>query len=140
MTPNPELPLLRNCAVCWPVAVGVASLWGVDHAVAAGISGAVVVLNLWLLSVLSGKLVEGIAREDQRTALWMAALFAKFALFAGLLVFVGRSFPLLGVAFGFLPLMLGTLVTGIEIAVREPPDFDTMGDGPADPAVPSDEA
>ncbi|MEM6925289.1 MAG: hypothetical protein AAF602_00055 [Myxococcota bacterium] len=135
-----ELPLLRNCAISWPIAVGVALLWGIDHAVAAGISGAVVVANLWLLSVLSSKLVEGIAREDPRTALWMAALFAKFALFAGLLLLVGRSFPLLGVAFGFLPLLLGTLLTGIEIAVKEPADFDTAGEGSVEPAPPTDEA
>ncbi len=135
-----ELPLLRNCAVSWPVAVGVAAFWSPAHAIATGISGGLVIANLWLLSVLSSKLVEGIAREDARTALWMAALFAKFALFAGLLALVGRSFPLLGVAFGFLPLLLGTLLTGIEIALKEPADFDTTGDGPADPVVPSDEA
>jgi len=132
MTPSPEQQLLRNCAVSWPVAVGVAALWSWPHAIAAGISGAIVVANLWTLSVLSGKLVEGIAREDQSTALWTAALFAKFALFAGLLVLVGRSLPLLGVALGFLPLMLGTLLTGIEIALREPPDFDATGEAPSD--------
>lgn len=141
MSPKPEQLLLRNCALSWPVAVGVAALWSTPHAIAAGLSGAAVLLNLWLLSVLSGKLVEGIAREDSSTGLWMAALFAKFILFAGLLAAVGRFFPLLGVALGFLPLTLGILVTGIEIAVRQPPDFDTTGDGPpVDPAVPSDEA
>lgn len=139
MNSTPELPLLRNCALSWPVAVGVAAGWGSQHALAAGICGGLVIGNLWLLSVLGSKLVEAIAKEDSSAALWMAALLAKFLLFAGLLALAGRTLPPLGLALGFVPLLLGTLLTGIELAVRQPADFETTGGGPAG-AAPTDEA
>lgn len=131
MNPTPDRILLRNVALSWPLAVGASALlWGGAHAAGAAITGALVVGNLWVLRLLSSKFVEGVARESAATSLWGLALLAKFAVFAGLLLWVGDSVPVLGLAVGFAPLVLGALFTGIEIAIREPADF----------TVPSDEA
>ncbi|MEN0064172.1 MAG: hypothetical protein AAGA48_18625 [Myxococcota bacterium] len=133
MTPKPEQLVLRNCALCWPAGVAVASFWGMSYAIAAGVGGALVIGNLWLLSRLSGKLVEGFANEDASIGLWIAVLLVKFIVFLGLFLAVGASLPLFGLALGFVPLMLGILATGIELALREPPDFDAVGGGVTGP-------
>ena len=116
MTTNP--PILRNCALALPVAIGVAALWGADHALAAAASGLLVLANLWVLTVLGPRFVTALAREEI-SALWAAALLAKFILLAGLLIGLVKVLPPLGLAFGFIPLLIGTLATALQLAQEE---------------------
>jgi hypothetical protein len=107
-----------------------AALLGVDHAVAAGVAGALVLLNLWVLSVLGPRVVRSLARGEPPT-LWVAAIGAKFVLFVGAFVLLLKALPPLGIALGFVPLLAGTLITGIWLAAQdedspeaEPGDWD----------------
>lgn len=116
MTTNP--PILRNCALALPVAIGLGALWGADHALAAAASGLLVLANLWVLTILGPRLVTSIAREEL-SALWAAALVAKFLLLAGGLLALLKVLPPLGLAFGFVPLLVGTLITALQLAKHE---------------------
>jgi hypothetical protein len=118
-TTNP--PILRNSALALPAAVALAALWGGDHAVAAAISGLLTLANLWVLTVVGPRLVTAIAREEL-SALWAAALVAKFILLTGALIGLLRILPPLGLALGFVPLVLGTLVTALQLAALEQDD------------------
>ena len=111
-------PILRNAALAMPVAVGIAALWGPDHALAATVSGLLVLANLWVLSILGPRLVTAVAREEL-SGLWAAALAAKFLLLAAALVGLVKVLPPLGIALGFVPLLAGTLITAIQLAQQE---------------------
>ena len=113
MTTNP--PILKNSALVLPFAVAVGALWGIDFAIAAAASGLLALANLWVLSVLGPRLVTAIAREEF-SALWVAALVAKFILLAALLVGMVQFLPPLGIALGFVPLLVGTLITAVQLA------------------------
>lgn len=111
-------PILRNCAFASPLAILVAIPLGMDHVVAAAISTSLVLANLWALSILGPRLVQSVAKETF-AGLWLAALGAKFILIAAILVGLVQVLPPLGVALGFVPLMVGTLVTGLQLAQLE---------------------
>lgn len=98
-----------------PLGVVCGAFDGVEGAVAAFVSSAVVIANLWVLSVLGPRLVTSLAREES-PMLWAAALAAKFALLIGVFLGMLRVFPPMGVAMGFVPLLVGTLATGIQLA------------------------
>src|SRR5262245_4678605 len=117
MTNNP--PILRNSLLALPVAPLVGLTSSVTDAVAALLSGLMVVGNLWVLSVLAPRLIRSIARGES-PALWMAALLAKFALLVLLWGALLRNLPALGLVMGFLPMLVGTLVTGLQYAIRPP--------------------
>ncbi|MBX2799383.1 MAG: hypothetical protein KTR31_17035 [Myxococcales bacterium] len=111
-------PIFRNSILTWPVGVAIGAAIGTDYALAAGVSGALCVANIWVLSVLGPRLVSSVAKEEF-AGMWLAALGAKFVILAGLLLALVRIFPPLGVGLGFVPLLLGTLITGIGLAQEE---------------------
>ena len=110
--------LLRNAALCVPVSVGLGVLWSWDHAVAALISCLVVVVNLWVLSILGPRVVMSLSKQQNPT-FWMALLGLKFIVLACVLIVLVRGYPPVGVALGFVPLVLGGLITGIELGLEE---------------------
>lgn len=116
MTNDP--PILRNSLIATPITVGLASSFGVDHAVAAGVSSALVLVNFWVLSVLGPPIVRALARGES-PALWVAALLAKFALFFGAYYLLFQILPPFGLGLGFVSLLIGTLLTGIQLARQD---------------------
>jgi hypothetical protein len=116
MTTDP--PILRNSALATPFALAVGALFGWDHVLAAAVSSAVLVGNLWVLSILGPPLVRSLARGTQ-PALWVAALLAKFVLLFGVYALLFQFLPPLGLGLGVVTLMMGTLLTGLELARRE---------------------
>ena len=117
MTTNP--PILANSAKIVPVAVALGLAWDLQTAAAALLSSLVVLLNLWVLSLLGPMLVRDLAKEDPRAGLWAAALLAKFVLMAAAYAWMARSVPPIGVALGFLPMVGGTLLTAVMLALAE---------------------
>jgi hypothetical protein len=101
-----------------PLAVVAGLLNSTNDAVAALVSSAVVLGNLWILSVLGPRLVKSIAREES-PVLWVAAILAKFVLLMVLFVAMLKVLPPFGLVMGFLPMLVGTLVTGIQLAREE---------------------
>ncbi len=118
MTTTTQPPLLRNAALSLPIAVVVGALWGVEHAFAAAVCGAVVLGNLWMLSVLAPRVVHSVSRGES-PALWVGMLGLKFVVLTAIVLGMARYFPPLGVALGFLPMVLGTLATGVQMAQEE---------------------
>jgi hypothetical protein len=118
MTIN-DPPILRNSALAAPLVVlGVALTLGAGDAVGAAIGSAVVLVNLWVLSVLGPRLVKALAR-DESTVLWMVALAAKFVLLIGTFFVLLRTVSPFGLMLGFVPLMVGALGTGMQLALQE---------------------
>ena len=120
MTTSP--PILRNSLLALPVAVGVAwAAWGPDHALAAAASTGLIAANLWTLSVLGPRVVEGFATEepDPWLTLWVGAIAATFLLLVGAFLVLLRFLPPAGVAMGFVPLLVGALVTALQLARLE---------------------
>ncbi|HHO50458.1 MAG TPA: hypothetical protein ENK18_06175 [Deltaproteobacteria bacterium] len=116
MTTTP--PILRNCALASPLALLGAAPLGLDHVVAATLSTSLVLANLWALSILGPRLVQSVA-EETFAGLWLAALGAKFILIAAILVGMVQILPPMGIALGFVPLLVGTLATGLQLAQVE---------------------
>lgn len=117
MTTHP--PILRNSVLATPITLGVAAGFGVEHAIAAGVSSAVVLLNLWVLSILVPPMTRALARGEPTAGLWGAALIAKFVLLFGTYYLLFRVLPPFGLGLGFVSLMVGTLITGIELAWQD---------------------
>jgi len=115
MTPTNTSPILRNSTLVLPVAALGAAVLSWDHAAGAAASGALMLANLWALSVLGPRLVVAIAR-DEPVGLWVAALVAKFALVAVALVLLAKIVPPIAIAIGFVPLLAGTLITALQLA------------------------
>lgn len=118
MTTTMTPPILRNFVLASPIAILGAAPLGVDHVVAAALSTALVMANLWALSILGPRLVQSVAKESF-PGLWLAALGAKFTLIAMALVGMVKFLPLMGIALGFVPLVIGTLVTGLQLAQQQ---------------------
>jgi len=124
-------PILRNSALATPVVVlAVALVRGPWEAVGTLVGSAVVLGNLWVLSILGPRLISALANERDPTV-WMASLLAKFVLLIGLFLLLFKVLPAFGLMLGFVSLMLGTLATGLELAIREQAG-ESAGDG--DPA------
>jgi hypothetical protein len=113
------------------VAVVVGSVLGVDQGIACLVGSAAVLGNVWVLSILGPRLVGALAR-GRDPWLWSVALFAKFFLVIGLFLLMYRVLPAFGLLLGFVPLMLGTLATGLQLAARE--DSIPSDGGPRPPA------
>lgn len=112
-------PILRNSALATPfVALAVALALGVDQAFATLVGSALVLTNIWVLSVLGPRLVNALAKERDAT-IWMIALLAKFVVLVGVFLLLFRLLPAFGLMLGFASLMIGTLGTGLELALRE---------------------
>lgn len=101
-----------------PLAVVAGLLNSVPDAVAALVSSVAVLANLWILSVLGPRLVKSIAREES-PVLWVVAILAKFVLLMVLFVAMLKVLPPFGLAMGFVPMLVGTLITGIQLAREE---------------------
>lgn len=134
-------PILRNSALATPfvvLAVGLALGW--SEALGAAVGAGLVLANLWVLSVVGPRLVSSLAREELASrgvgndpsggsapgtgatsppVFWMVALLAKFVLLIGAFALLFRFLPAFGLLLGFVPLMLGTLGTGITLALHE---------------------
>jgi hypothetical protein len=93
--------------------------------IAAAISGVLVLFNLWLYSVLGPRLVTAVARQEG-LGLWGAALLAKMVLMVGSVWLLLTFLPPQGVALGFVPLMLGTLATGVQLAMSDQAVVETV--------------
>jgi len=119
-----ELPILRSVLISAPVAVAGAALLGADEALAATVSAGVVLLNLGIMAVLGPRLVGSVAADDGQAALWGAALCAKFLLLLGIYAGLVRILPPVGLAIGFVPLLLGTLLAALVSARRAMATFD----------------
>lgn len=111
-------PLLRNVAVCIPLTVGIAGLFDVQVAIGATASGLLVLANLLALRWLVSGIVTAVA-EQRSPVLLMSLAVAKFVLFTVLLLAISRAVPPMGLVLGFVPMVAGTLLTGIELALRE---------------------
>ena len=135
MTTTTTLPLLRNAAFSVPLAVLLGALWGAEHAVAAAVSSGVMLANFWALSLLGPRVVASLARGRDAVP-WVGLLGLKFLVVCGVLLGLVRVFPPVGVALGFVPLVVGVLVTGImaaqEEAAREAAEAD-LSPNPLDP-------
>lgn len=114
-------PLLRNVAICIPLTVGGAAWFDAAIALGAVASSLLVLANLTILSVLVPGILRAIASQ-RSPALLMGLVLVKFVLFTVLLLWLTRTFPPMGVVLGFVPMVLGTLITGIELALRGPGD------------------
>lgn len=117
MTTNP--PILRNSLLATPLAVVAGLAISVPDAFAALVSSVVILANLWILGVLGPRLVTSLARDESPT-LWVVALLAKFVLLIVVFVAMLQVLPPFGLAMGFLPMLVGTLATGIQLARAEP--------------------
>lgn len=116
MTTNP--PILRNSALSLPLAVACGAAHSGEAAVAAALSSLLVLGNLWVLSVVGPRLVKSLA-DGEFPGFWASALAAKFFLLLGGFVALTRVLPPFGVAMGFVPLLVGTLVTAVQLAQAE---------------------
>lgn len=116
MTTNP--PILRNSALALPVAVALGAAHSGEGALGAGLASLLVLGNLWVLSVVGPRLVKSLA-DGEFPGLWAAALVAKFFLLVGGFVGLVQVLPPIGVAMGFVPLMVGTLATAVQLAQAE---------------------
>jgi hypothetical protein len=116
MTTNP--PILRNSLLATPVAVLAGLVSSVPDAFAALVSTGVVLGNLWVLGVLGPRLVTSVA-QGESTVLWVGALLAKIVVVIGVFVAMLQVLPPFGLAMGFLPMLVGTLVTGVQLARLE---------------------
>lgn len=127
MTTHP--PILRNSVLATPITLGVAAVFGLatgspsasraaELAVAAAVSSGVVLLNLWVLSVLVPPMIRAIARQEA-PLLWSSALVAKFILLFVTYYLLFQFLPPFGLGLGFISLMVGTLITGIELAWQD---------------------
>lgn len=137
MTNTP--PILRNSALTVPVVVAAAwAVWGPDHALAAALSSALLLANLWSLSVLGPRVVEGVAAPggDPWLGLWAAAIAAKFLLLAGAFVALARLLPPVGMAVGFVPMLLGTFLTALQLARAQAAGTSPAGPSPVAPPDP----
>ncbi len=117
MTTTP--PILRNSALTAPVAVALAwAIWGPEHALAAALTSALLLGNLWSLSILGPRIVQGVAAPggDPWLGLWAGAIAAKFLLVAGAFVALAKLLPPVGMAMGFLPMLIGPFVTALQLA------------------------
>jgi hypothetical protein len=115
MTKQP--PILQSSALVVPFAVALGLLWGRDTAVATLLSSIVALSNLWVLSILGPRMVTAAARDEQGMALICGAgITAKFLLVCALYVWMAKTLPPIGVAFGFVPMLGGTLITALILA------------------------
>jgi hypothetical protein len=115
-----DLPIVPCVLLAAPLAVAGAAFLGPAAAGAAAFSAAVVLVNLWSLSVLGPRLVASIASDDGQAWLWAAALCAKFVLLLALYAGMARVLSPAGLAIGLVPLPLGTLLAALA-AARAPP-------------------
>lgn len=126
------LPILKNSALAIPLGIVIGAFAGPADAVAALVSSLVVIGNLWLLHILSARALAALARQYSEKSpgddsgesgaevmLWMGALGAKFVLL--LLLYLGmlKFLSPFGLAMGFVPMLVGVLVTGIQLALAE---------------------
>lgn len=116
MTNHP--PILRNSVLVLPLAVVPAFSVSTGHGVGATVSALLLLGNLWVLSTLGPRVVSGLARPDGDPwlGLWVGAIGAKFFLLVGAFLWLAQTFPAAAVAVGFLPILLGTLVTAVQLA------------------------
>jgi hypothetical protein len=122
MTKTP--PILRNSALSIPLGVVAGAFMSWPDAASALVSSLVVIGNLWVLSVLSPRALEALARSAEGESgadvgLWMGAIAAKFVLLLLLYLAMLQFLPPFGLAMGFVPMLVGVLVTGIQLALEE---------------------
>ena len=115
---NHPLMIVKNCALALPLGVVAGALYGAEHALAAGLSSLVLLANLWALSVLGPRVVHSLARGES-PVFWMVAIGAKFVLLMAIFLGLVRVLPAIGLAMGFVPLIVGTLATGIVLGLAE---------------------
>jgi hypothetical protein len=122
MTKTP--PILRNSALSIPLGVIAGAFMSWPDAGSALVSSLVVIGNMWVLSVLSPRALEALARSAEGeaggdVALWMGAIAAKFVLLLLLYLAMLQFLPPFGLAMGFVPMLVGVLITGIQLALAE---------------------
>ncbi len=113
-----ELPILRSVLATAPLAVAGAAFLGTDEALAAAVSATVVLLNLGAMAILGPRMIASVAADDGQAALWAAALFAKFVLVLAIFAGLTQVLAPVGLAVGFVPLLLGTLLAALVSARR----------------------
>lgn len=112
-------PILPYSAVAiLPVAAMVWLSIDLPHALGSVVGSAVVLFNLWLLSVLGPRLVASLA-GDRSPVMWLLALFAKFVLLIAVFFSLFRVLPPYGLLLGFVPMLVGTLAAGVRMALAE---------------------
>jgi hypothetical protein len=135
VTPDPQslpdpgedsgLRLFRNAVLLVPLAV-LPGLWASPaHGLAAFLSSVVLLANFRALSILGPRLVMGSADPDGDP--WLPLVGGGLVIKTGVLLLAFRlmlrHLPPEGVALGFLPILLGTLVTAFQLTRLEPPDL-----------------
>lgn len=111
-------PILRNSALAVPFTVGLGAAFGGDEAMAAGLTGLIVVANLGALAFAGPKVVHLLAHEG-RTGLWGPALILKTALMLGLTLQLAQWLPPLGVGLGLSSMMFGAFLTALTVPSYE---------------------
>ncbi len=116
MTTHP--PILRNSALSLPLVIVVGFIMSQPAGIGAAITGVFMLANLWVFSILGPRIVQAVATGES-VALWSAGLGAKSLLLLGGVYGLLTLFPPEGVALGLVTLMLGTMLTALQLA-RQP--------------------